>query len=96
MGTHRIEIQPAQEGERGAFKIRDLMSLPIAAQSTIASFVTGKPIPVPGGSVRELLQVRSAALGGEDAYVKLVIRYTPAPGETLTRLPPPGWRKVAS
>jgi hypothetical protein len=92
MGTHIIEIQSAKQGEMGAYTVRELASLPIAAQPAVESGITGELIPVPDGSLREHLRRRLQELGGEDAYVRFVIRYRPDPGEQRPA-PPPGWRR---
>ena len=94
MGKHRIEIVPAKSGERGAFTVKDLATQPIAHQATIASAYTGEQIPVPDGSVRNYLNQHAQELGGEDAYVKLVIHYKPDAGEQPRQQQPPNWQRL--
>ncbi len=96
MGTSRIEIKPARPGERAAFTIRALLQQPFATSPTLPSPITGDPVPVPEGSLQQFFAQHRAAFGGEDAYVKLVFRYTPSPGEQPRRQLPAGWKIIPS
>lgn len=99
MGTHTVEFRESAEGEKGAFRIGELLHdrkyETLFTKPTIAG-PTGQEFAAPDGSLREHLRKQAATLGGETAYVKLVIHYTPEPGERLSHGPslPPGFRVV--
>jgi len=93
MGMSRMEIVPAQRGEKGACTVKELAAQPISEQATIASAFTGEQLPVPEASLRNYVRNHVHELSGEDAYLALVIHDQPDPGEPLRRQAPPGWTR---